>query len=363
MEKEKLEKILTWYEWARVVLIVALVALGAITLCAQTPLYNYMPEVHGVVRGKYEYSPNMDASRFELRNARVSVEGQLPMRVEYKVEIDLCDEGNIKMKDAWVRLSPWRSLRMSVGNQRLPFSIDAHRNPYAQYFANRSFIAKQVGDMRDVGVMCGYDFKDRDGVTRLKIDAGMFNGSSVTEQKSAWHGNINYSARAQYFPVDGVMVVPSVQHTAIADGTANYTSVDCGASVESGMVHVEAEYLRKFYSGSTFSDCNALNAMVIVKKPIRKVASYVKSVAWLARYDYMDNHTDGSLGFETDVAQRLKITDYARHRMTLGVTLGLCDSKNPVLLRVNYEKYWYPNGGVAKESERDKLVAELAVKI
>lgn len=32
----------------------------------------------------------------------------------------------------------------------MSFSIDAHRNPSAQYFANRSFIAKQVGDMRDV---------------------------------------------------------------------------------------------------------------------------------------------------------------------------------------------------------------------
>lgn len=363
MRKERILKFITYYNWARVVVIVTLVLLCAVTLCAQSPLNGYMPELHGVVRGKYEYSPDMGASRFELRNARVSVEGRLPMRAEYKVEMDLCDEGEIKMKSAWVRLSPWRSLRISAGYQRLPFSIDAHRNPDTQHFANRSFIAKQVGNVRDVGVAGGYDFKNRHGITRLKIDAGIFNGSNISDQKSAWHSNISYSARAQYFPTNGVAIVPSVHHTALADGAASYTSLDLGAFWTNGIVHLEAEYLRKIYSKNTFSDCNAMNAIAMVTHKTRRSDNYLKSVSLLARYDYMDNHSDGSLGFETEAPQRLIITDYARHRMTLGVTFGLCDAKNPVLLRINYEKYWYPNGGAAKESECDKLVAEIAVRI
>lgn len=363
MRNERILRFVALYNWARVVIIIAAVLMGAVALCAQTTLDKCTPELHGVVRGKYEYSPDMDASRFELRNARISVEGRLPMRTDYKVEIDLCDEGQIKMKDAWVRLSPWRSLRVSVGNQRLPFSIDAHRNPYAQYFANRSFIAKQVGDVRDIGVMGGYDFKDSNGNTRLKIDAGMFNGSNISTQKYAWHGDICYSARAQYSPTRNIMVVPSVLHTAIADRKASYTSIDCGAYYESKWVHLEAEYLHKSYSNNSFNDCNAMNAMVIVRHPMRRAADYVKSVSWLARYDYMDDHADGSQGGGNEVTQKLKVTDYARHRMTLGVTLGLCDKGTPVLLRLNYEKYWYLNGGTAKEGEHDKLVAEVAVKI
>ena len=113
-------------------------------------------EIHGIVRGKYEYQPEMDASRFEVRNARLSAEGQLTGRAAYKVEIDLCDESAIKMKDAWVRLLPTSNLSVTIGQQRMPFSIDAHRNPSAQFFANRSFIAKQVGDMRDVGMQMAY---------------------------------------------------------------------------------------------------------------------------------------------------------------------------------------------------------------
>ena len=48
------------------------------------------------------------------------------------------------MKDAWVRVNPWRTLRLTLGQQRMPFPIDAHRNLSAQYFANRSFIASQL---------------------------------------------------------------------------------------------------------------------------------------------------------------------------------------------------------------------------
>ena len=42
----------------------------------------------------------MGAGRFEVRNARVSVTGNVLPIVAYKAEIDLSDEGSIKMLDA-----------------------------------------------------------------------------------------------------------------------------------------------------------------------------------------------------------------------------------------------------------------------
>ncbi|MGM9841638.1 MAG: porin, partial [Candidatus Limisoma sp.] len=91
----------------------------------------YLPKLHGILRGKYEYEPDLGASRFEVRNARLSVNGKLVGRSEYKMEVDLCDESEIKMKDAWVRLNPYKTLRFTIGQQRMPFTIDAHRNPSA----------------------------------------------------------------------------------------------------------------------------------------------------------------------------------------------------------------------------------------
>ena len=71
-----------------------------------------MPKLHGILRGKYEYEPNLGASRFEVRNARLSVNEKLIGRSEYKLEVDLCDESVIKMKDAWVRLNPYKTMLM-----------------------------------------------------------------------------------------------------------------------------------------------------------------------------------------------------------------------------------------------------------
>lgn len=67
---------------------------------------DYLPEVHGTIRAKYEYQTTMGAGRFEVRNARVSVTGNVLPSVAYKAEIDLSDEGQIKMLDAYARLFP-----------------------------------------------------------------------------------------------------------------------------------------------------------------------------------------------------------------------------------------------------------------
>ena len=345
-------------------------------LCNDTISYaqsEYLPHIHGVLRGKYEYQPDLNASRFEVRNARLSAEGSLNEVSAYKLEVDLCDETAIKMKDAWVRLAlpvggTGKALRLTVGQQRMPFSIDAHRNPSAQYFANRSFIAKQVGDMRDVGAAVGYDFKQGDRKV-LSLDAGIYNGSNLDNQKTAWFTSPAYSARVQYFPVKGLAIMPSVQHQLIASREASYTSLDFGAYYERNGFHVEAEYLRKFYAKNAFDDCNAVDVMAIYCQPLKRVNSFIQSISYLARYDYMGNHSDGKKGF-VEGTTRLTQSDAERHRLTAGLTFSVRNKYFPTDIRLNYEKYWYPNasttlsigGSTPKESEQDKLVAELAIR-
>ena len=96
-----------------------LIALLPLAAIAQTPSINedgkkiekekmetkdYLPEVHGTIRAKYEYQTTMGAGRFEVRNARVSVTGNVLPSVAYKAEIDLSDEGQIKMHDSRVTI-------------------------------------------------------------------------------------------------------------------------------------------------------------------------------------------------------------------------------------------------------------------
>lgn len=349
---------------------VAVLALcmSATGVCAQ----DYAPKIHGILRGKYEYQPEMEASRFEVRNARLSAEGSLPMRAAYKLEVDLCDESAMKMKDAWVRMLPWKSLRLTFGQQRMPFSIDAHRNPSAQYFANRSFIAKQVGDMRDVGFQIGYECplqlpQGGGFVPRLIVDVGVFNGSNLDNQKTAWFSGPSYSARIQFFPVSGWVIVPSIQHQKIAERKAAYTSLDFGSYYEKNGWHIEAEYLHKSYRHGMFADCNAVDAMVIYKQGLSQEKAYFNGVSYLLRYDFMNDHSDGKKGLVSSeelgvMSEKLILSDYERHRLTAGLTFHIDNKYFPTDLRLNYEKYWYPNGGKAKESEQDKIVCELMIR-
>lgn len=315
----------------------------------KTKKFNYLPKVSGTIRGKMEYQTNEKESRFEVRTARVALDGFVTPIVNYKAEIDLSDEGQIKMLDAYAGVLPTKGMAIRIGQMRVPFSIDAHRSPHKQYFANRSFIAKQVGNVRDVGVYGSYTFDK----IPLVIEAGAFNGSGLTNQKNYWTKEFNFSAKAQYFLPCGLTLEASVQKIS-PNGIHTYL-YDGGVTFHRDRWTLEAEYLRKHYQNKAFNNVNAWDAFVCYDLPLKKAFS---KVSFLARYDMMNNHSDGTL---TDEG-KLKLTDARRQRITGGVTLSMAMSKKVLAdIRLNYEKYFYDDLTLAKPSERDKAVVELVV--
>lgn len=317
---------------------------------------DFKPHVHGTIRGKYEYQTEEGKGRFQVRNARVSLDGKVAKAVEYKAEIDLSDEGKIKMLDAYTRLKPVRGFDFTIGQMRVPFTIDAHRSPHMQYFANRSFIAKQVGNVRDVGAALGWSFNIGFPVI---LQAGMFNGSGLTDQKDFWTSNINFSAKAQMFIPRGFNVTLSMQK--IKPDNVSVMMYDAGAYYQAHGWHVEVEYLFKHYGNDAFKNVHALNAFVNYDIPLRKC--FFSKISPLLRYDYMGDHSDGMryLDGEESTEGSFMINDYQRSRLTGGVTFSI--SKPFVSdIRLNYEKYFYRSGAVAKPSERDKIVIEIMTR-
>lgn len=317
-----------------------------------TDKVSLVPEIHGTVRGKYEYQTEEGEGRFEVRNARLSVTGKVVSAVEYKAEIDLSDEGQIKMLDAYTRLKPVSGLSFTIGQMRVPFTIDAHRSPHQQYFANRSFIAKQVGNVRDVGATLGYNFNI--GIPVI-LEAGMFNGSGLTNQKDYWTNKVNFSAKAQMFFPQGFNLTLSTQK--ISPNGNGIMMYDAGAYLQKGGWHIEAEYLYKHYNGNMFKDVHSFDGFVNYDIAVRNSKSLIKKVSPLARYDFMTDHSDGSLTEDG----KMKLTDYKRSRLTGGVTLSLA---NPFVsdIRLNYEKYFYGKNATPKVSERDKIVVEVMTR-
>lgn len=138
------------------------IILLSLTANAQTPYRNedgkkidkeeletkdYLPEIHGTIRTKFEYQTEMAASRFEVRNARISITGNVLPIVAYKAEIDLSDEGQIKMLDAYARLFPIKDLTVTAGQMRVPLQS----TPTALHISN---ISLTVRLLRNKLVMC-----------------------------------------------------------------------------------------------------------------------------------------------------------------------------------------------------------------
>lgn len=337
--------------------------LPLLALCVGLPLHaqeedkvDLTPKVHGTIRGKYEYQTEEGDGRFQVRNARVSLEGKVAKAVEYKAEIDLSDEGQIKMLDAYTKIKPVRGFDFTIGQMRVPFTIDAHRSPYQQYFANRSFIAKQVGNVRDVGATLGYSFNV--GIPII-LQAGMFNGSGLTNQKDFWTNNINFSAKAQIFIPNGFNITLSTQK--IRPDHISVMMYDAGAYYHAHGWHIEAEYLFKHYEDNAFKNVHAFDVFVNYDIPLRKC--FFTKISPLLRYDYMSDHSDGMryLDGEENTEGSLMINDYQRSRITGGLTFSIA---KPFIsdIRLNYEKYFYRSGAVAKPSERDKIVIEVMTR-
>ena len=341
-----------------------LLLLASFVLCGILPAVaedddkvDLKPKVHGTIRGKYEYQTEEGEGRFQVRNARVSLEGNVTKVVSYKAEIDLSDEGQIKMLDAYTRLKPVKGLDFTIGQMRVPFTIDAHRSPHMQYFANRSFIAKQVGNVRDVGATLGYSFNVG---FPIKLEAGMFNGSGLTDQKDFWTNNINFSAKAQLFFPRGFNLTLSTQK--IRPDNVSVMMYDAGAYCHAHGWHVEAEYLYKHYEDDAFDAVHAFDAFVSYDIELRKC--FFKKISPLVRYDYMSDHSDGmryDADGNEDTGGSLIVNDYQRSRLTGGLTFSLA---LPFIsdIRLNYEKYFYRDGAIAKPSERDKIVVEFMTR-
>ena len=307
--------------------------------------FSYKPVLSGTIRGKFEYLTEESLGRFEVRNARLSVKGWVMPMIDYVAQFDFSDEGVFKTLDAYGRIHFKDYANIMIGQMRMPFSVDATRGPHLLYFATRSFVAKQVGNVRDVGVkltLMPFDLP-------LSMEIGAFNGTGFSGQKQwkkdfAYSGKVNYKLGNVKFETGFESVIPDSVRMNIFD-----TSV----SWKYDRWFIEGEYMNKHYAHSMFDNVNAYTVMVNYTLPLPKVFN---SVTFGSRFDGMDNHSNGV----RDDSGHLIINDVARKRLTCGATLSF-EKLFKADLRINYEKYFYDNAAIVKESEQDKIVMELMI--
>lgn len=305
----------------------------------------YIPTFFGTVRGRYEYLTAHDRGAFKVRDLRLGISGHVAPIMTYCGEVNFSDWGKVILVNGYVGVAPLKGLDLKLGQQRVPFTIAAHRQPCEQYFANRTFLAKHAG-IRDIGLVGSY------AIPRipLTVQASVFNSSGVGEHRIYFTGTYGFSAKliSRFHP--NWYLSGSTAHQ--KRGDVWLQNWDIGGYFDNGLWHVEGEYLRKNYHNHSFKGVNAYDFFVYRDFPIDK--NMIKGVSGAVRYDYMGDHSSGI----TDDKGNLHVDNPECHRITLGATLSLI-SIFQADIRINYEKYLYSHDVKPAPGEGDRLVLEL----
>ncbi len=80
----------------------------------------YIPDIDVILKVKSEFDLDNSLMRFEVRNARFGLKGKINDFMSYKIELDLSDEGKMKMLDAYVKFTPLKNLDIYLGQRKIP---------------------------------------------------------------------------------------------------------------------------------------------------------------------------------------------------------------------------------------------------
>ena len=309
---------------------------------------DYKPNNHGAIRTRWEMETESGDSRFQVRNARVSLDGRIAQPIEYFIQADFCDRGTMKILDAWGRLTLAEGFKIQAGQFRMPFGVDPGRAPSNYIFSNRSYLGKEVCNVRAVGAKLMYSFKD----VPLSIEAGAFNPTSISDHET-WNSYMAYSGKVTY--KWGNVKLNAGVKTIVPD-SVRINLLDGNISWSAGRWLIEGEYINKHYTNGAHSTCHAYTIFADYHLPVK--AGVFNQLSFQGRFDGMTTHSNG----KRDAEGKLHTTDPARKRITIGTTLSYIQGPVHADIRVNYEKMFFDNDVKAPQGKGDKILAELVIR-
>ncbi len=295
-------------------------------------------DVGGTVRAKIEYLPESDTSSFVVRNARFKMEGIVNDDFGYKVEVDLSDNGVIKMLDAFVKWKAMENLSFFMGQMKVPFSIDHYRSPHELAFSNRSFLSKYVSnEMRDIGF--ALDYKYNIGIP-LTVQAGIFNGEGTNKYIRSDHKYL--LGRIRVKPLEVLEVTGAYAFGQLNKNDNSMYNV--GLHYKYGNLNIETEYVGKTTDSLITYDIHSYFVFAQYHIPVENMP-FTYITPGLRYDDYI-------------VDKPIVNGEFNISRWTAGVTFtfGKINSSN---IRLNYEDYNYNN---ITNKREDKFTIEFMSK-
>ena len=321
---------------------------------------SYVPKIDGAVKVKLEVDLQDAAYRFNVRNSRFGVRGNVSRSMYYRIQVDFNNEGKISILDSYVGYSIG-GFDAKLGQQQYHFSTDLDRGPTTNMFANRSFLAKyltsyygnEVSDgkivsyvktlgSRDLGLSMSYHFKTD---LPLNLIAGMFNGSGTNNPE--WGKRVNFMGRIELGGKEGLQGSVayyhgySPQHVTVEEHNGTFVTKDFEQKLRMvggelrytrGGLLLEGEYARRYLC---MKGATAMMATALVQGYYRfqlPKCPMIDYIAPIARWG-MGNNVD-----YLNVQNNLRET-FSANRITVGVNFGFGSKWIQSEIRLNYEKY------------------------
>ncbi len=303
---------------------------------------SYIPQVHGTVRSRWELDTRSGDSRFRVRNARLSVGGYIAPSIDYFVQAEFNDEDHLMLLDAYGRFRIIKGLTIQGGQFRMPFGVESFRAPNNYYFANRSFMGKQMMNYRALGAKVVYSIPK----TPLTVEVGAFNPVSLHKGATYSH-SMAYAGKLlaklpEGFTLSGgyASIKPEVTRSNLADVCLEWNGKH---------VYAAAEYMYQHYVHNKYKNAHSYVAFVDWHKDVKWGVFNRWSIQ--GRFDGLTDQYQLSTGSEKP--------NFKRNRATIGSTVTYTYKSLHADVRLNYEKYFDWKGG---DAVSDCFVTELVIR-
>ncbi len=302
----------------------------------------------GVIKTKLEVSTEEGVMRFNVRNSRLGVRGDIGEYLSYRVQVELSNEGTFSPLDLYGILKPTKNLTFNFGQTHVPFENNYIITPAEMMFANRAFIGKYfTPGTRDIGAVVQYRFNI--GGFPMEGQAGMFNGGKINNPQ--WTDKPSYAFRLIAGSMEGFRSTAKVYKY-------NSEQLDLffwGADVHYANPHLrlEAEVMNR-HSNTTGLDLfgTYIQGAYTFGLPNAKIFHCLTPAA---RWDAMSYDVPNG-GFDVN-------------RLTVGINFGLTFIPYDSVLRIDFEQYFLRKDLIFPDFDNrdlhvadNKVTVELVVK-
>ncbi|MCQ2280388.1 MAG: OprO/OprP family phosphate-selective porin [Bacteroidales bacterium] len=303
------------------------------------------PKFTATILGRYEYNTIQDKHHFELRHTRIGVSGDLHPMFSYMALVDLTYGGGFSPVAIFAKFKPVKGLSFLIGYDKMPFSNENLLSPYQYYFSDKSFLTQRLTAWSDVGGVVEYKW---DKVVPFSIKAGVFNSGGFSKQMQ-FQKSLNYVARGTFNFFKGFEL--SLNYAAVKYETVRMHNFDFGVKYDIGGLHLDAEYIYKFFSDKGFAPVHAFEGFAYYSFPINK--PWLNNIAIALRYDAITPNCTGKFNELGEYTW-----DTHRQRITAGLTLIFIEKPVRTGIRLNYEKFFSHAGDDCRD---DRVILELIV--